>query len=82
MLVMALTVGVFMAVKRSDSHIRAFRGSFIWPFALVLLSPWEGTYSPELTMVNGTVAGLLAAGMWWLLQSRTRQEQTARQGTR
>ena len=82
MLVMALTVGVFMAVKRSDSHIRAFRGSFIWPFALVLLTPWEGAYSPELAMVNGTVAGLLTAGMWWLLQSRTREEQTARQGIR
>tara|TARA_B110000263_G_C15031251_1_gene384104 strand:+ start:279 stop:395 length:117 start_codon:yes stop_codon:yes gene_type:complete len=29
MLVMALTVGVFMAAERSDSHMRAFRRSFI-----------------------------------------------------
>jgi len=33
-------------------------------------------------MVNATVAGILAAGMWWLLQRRIRQEQTATQEIR
>lgn len=82
MLVMALTAGVFMTALRSASPTRAFRGSFIWTFALVLLTPWVGAYSPELAMVNATVAGILAAGMWWLLQRRTRQEQTATQEIR
>ncbi|MDP6821950.1 MAG: hypothetical protein QF554_01485 [Dehalococcoidia bacterium] len=72
MLVMALTAGVFTTAWRSDSPMRAFRGSFTWTFALVLFTPWVGAYSPELAMVNGTVAGILAAGMWWLLQRRTR----------
>ena len=40
MLVMALTAGVFMTALRSASPIRAFRRSFIWTFALVLLTPW------------------------------------------
>jgi hypothetical protein len=82
MLVMALTAGVFMTAMRSASPIRAFRGSFIWTFALVLLTPWVGAYSPELAMVNATVAGMLAAGMWWVLQRRARQEQTATQEIR
>ncbi len=82
MLVMALTAGVFMTAMRSASPTRAFRRSFIWTFALVLLTPWVGAYSPELAMVNATVAGILAAGMWWVLQRRTRQEQTATQEIR
>lgn len=32
MLVMAFSVGVFMAAMRSAFQIRAFRGSFIWTF--------------------------------------------------
>ncbi|MCX8250394.1 MAG: hypothetical protein OTJ98_00870 [Dehalococcoidia bacterium] len=32
MLVMAFSVGVFMAAMRSAFQIRAFRGSFVWTF--------------------------------------------------
>ncbi|MBT3941199.1 MAG: hypothetical protein HOC77_02810 [Chloroflexi bacterium] len=70
MLVMTLTAGVFTTAWRSDSPMRAFRRSFLLTFALVLLTPWVGAYSAETAIVNSTVAGLLAAGMWWVLQRR------------
>ncbi len=72
MLVMTLTAGVFTSAWRSDSPIRAFKRSFLLTFALVLLTPWVGAYSAETAIVNGTVAGLLAASMWWVLQKRLR----------
>lgn len=72
MLVLALTVGVFATAWRSSTPVRAFRGGFIWAFLLVLLTPWVGAYTAESAMVNGTVSGLLAVAMWWLIQTRLR----------
>ena len=42
--------------------------------AFLLFTPWMGGYSPEPAMVNATVAGGMAAGMWWLLQRRALSE--------
>lgn len=72
MLVMALTAGVFATAWRSDSPMIAFRRSFLLTFALVLLTPWVGAFSAETAIVNGAVAGLLAAAMWWVFQRRLR----------
>ena len=72
MLVMALTAGVFATAWRSDSPMIAFRRSFLLTFGLVLLTPWVGAFSAETAIVNGTVAGILAAAMWWVFQRRLR----------
>ena len=72
MLILALTGVVFVNAWRSATPVRAFRGSFIWAFLLVLLTPWVGAYSAESAVVNGSVAGLLGVGMWWLIQTRLR----------
>jgi hypothetical protein len=74
MLVITLTAGVFLTARRSATPVRAFRSSFILTFVLVLFTPWMGGYSPEPAMVNATVAGGMAAGMWWLLQRRALSE--------
>ncbi len=74
MLVIVLTAGVFLTARRSATPVRAFRSSFILTFVLVLLTPWMGGYSAESAMVNATVAGGMAAGMWWLLQRRALSE--------
>lgn len=72
MLVLALTGIVFTTAWRSATAVRAFRRSFIWAFSLVLLTPWVGAYSAESAVVNGIVAGLMAVGMWWVIQNRLR----------
>lgn len=72
MLVLALTGIVFATAWRSATPVRAFRGGFIWAFMLVLFTPWVGAYSAESAVVNGSVAGLLAVGMWWVIQTRLR----------
>lgn len=72
MLVMALTGVVFTTAWRSATPVRAFRGGFIWAFLLVLLTPWVGAYSAESAVVNGAVSGLMAVGMWWVIQRRLR----------
>lgn len=76
MLVMALTTGVFATAWRSESPTVAFRRSFLLTFALVLVTPWVGAFSAETAIVNGTVAGMLAAAMWWVIQ-RQRRARTA-----
>ncbi|MDA1258497.1 MAG: hypothetical protein O3C10_11760 [Chloroflexi bacterium] len=72
MLVMALTGGVFLTAWRSATPVRAFRYGFFWAFLLVLFTPWVGAYSAESAMVNGAVSGVLATGVWWLIQKRLR----------
>ena len=76
MLVMALTASVFATAWRSDSPLLAFKRSFLLSFALVLVTPWVGAFSAETAIVNGTVAGMLAAAMWWVIQ-RQRRARTA-----
>ncbi len=81
-LVFPILVMALITVWRSASLVRAFSVIFIWTFALVLLTQWMGAYSPESAMVNGTTAGTLTAGMWWLLQRRVRLGETGGTGTR
>ena len=72
MLVMMLTTGVFATAWRSNSPLLAFKRSFSLSFALVLVTPWVGAFSAETAIVNGAVAGLLAAALWWVIQRQRR----------
>jgi di/tricarboxylate transporter len=66
--VFALSGVVFAAAWASHGPVRAFRVAFLWAFALVLLTPWAGGYSPESAMINGAASGFTAASLWWVLE--------------
>ncbi len=67
-LVFALSGVVFAAAWVSRRPARAFRVAFLWGFALVLLTPWAGGYSPESAMINGAASGIIAASLWWVFE--------------